>query len=121
MNKKVIRRCFEVAVVGVMFDGRQDILAQLHSSQEDGAELNGRLKREMENRYDSNAVAVEIQSKQVGYIPKALAAKLAPHIDAGDSINVVGVRIIKGDKDGRSVYGVRINVDMEVEKEREAM
>ena len=69
-------RRFEVAVVGVTFEGRQDILAELYSMQEEGTELTGRLKREMENRYDSNAVAVEVEARQVGYIPKALAAKM---------------------------------------------
>lgn len=114
-------RRFEVAVVGVTFEGRQDILAELYKIQEDGTELTGRLKREMENRYDSNAVAVEVEARQVGYIPKALAAKLATRIDTEESIDVVGVRIIKGEKDDRTVYGARIDVEMQVEKEKEAV
>ena len=103
-------KCFEVAVVGVTFEGRQDILADLCSK----TKLTGQLKREADNRYDSNAVAVEVEGKQIGYIPKALAAKLAAHMDAGESIGVVGVRIIEGSKDNRSVYGVRIDIEMEV-------
>jgi len=112
---------FEVAVVGVTFEGRQGILAELYSMQEGGAELTGRLKREKENRYDSNAIAIEVETMQVGYIPKALAAKLAAHIDAGESIGVAGVRIIRGEKDGRTVYGARIDVEMQAENEKEAV
>ncbi len=121
MTEQKKNRRFEVAVVGVTFEGRQDILAELYSIQEDGTNLTGRLKREMENRYDSNAVAVEVEARQIGYIPKALAAKLAAHIDAGESIDVVGVRIIKGEKDDRTVYGVRIDIEMEAENEKEAV
>jgi len=106
-------RRFEVAVVGVTFEGRQGILANLCAMQKESTELTGRLKRESDNRYDSNAVAVEVEGKQIGYVPKALAAKLAVHIDAGETIDVVGVRIIEGNKDGDSVYGVRIDVEME--------
>jgi hypothetical protein len=114
-------RRFEVAVVGVTFEGRQGLLAGLHSKQEEGAVLTGRLKREAGNRYDSNAIAVEADGLPVGYIPKALAAKLATHIDAGELIDVAAVRIIKGDKDGQTVYGARIDVQMQAETEKEAV
>jgi hypothetical protein len=114
-------RRFEVAVVGVTFEGRQDILVKLYSIQEEGTNLTGRLKRESENRYDSNAIAAEVEGRQIGYIPKALAVKLAAHIDAGESLDVVGVRIIKGDKDNRTVYGARIDVEMQAENEKEAV
>jgi hypothetical protein len=114
-------RRFEVAVVGVTFEGRQDLLAELYSMQEEGIELTGRLKREKENRYDSNAIAVEVEAMQVGYIPKALAARLAVHIDAGEFIGVASVRIIRGEKDGRTVYGARIDVEMQAENEKEAV
>lgn len=39
------------------------------------------LKREPDNRYDKNAVAVYIGGKHVGYIPKAENAELARMID----------------------------------------
>jgi hypothetical protein len=83
--------------------------------------LTGQLIREAQNRFDSNAVAVEVGGKQIGYIPKALAAKLAPRIDAGETVDVIGVRIIKGEKDGQAVYGVRIDVEMEAENNKEAV
>ena len=116
------KRRFEGAVVGVTFEGRQDIISELYGAQEDenGVALTGQLTREAQNRFDSNAVAVEVGGKQIGYIPKALAAKLAPRIDSGKPIDVIGVRIIKGEKDGQAVYGVRIDVEMEA-SEKEAV
>lgn len=43
-----------------------------------------RLIREPRNRYDQNAIAVQnIGHTQVGHLPRQIAAKLAPHIDAG--------------------------------------
>ncbi|KAF8502088.1 SNF2 family N-terminal domain-containing protein [Russula emetica] len=42
-----------------------------------------RLIREPQNRYDRNAIAVQnIGRTQVGHIPRQMAAKLAPHMDA---------------------------------------
>ena len=122
MTEQKKSRRFEFSVVGVTFEGRQDLLAKLYAIQEKGdTVLAGRLKREMENRFDPNAVAVEVEANQVGYIPKSLAAKLAARIDTGESIDVVGVRIIKGDKDERTVYGARIDVEIQAENEKEAI
>jgi len=123
MTEPKNKRRFEVAVVGVTFEGRQDIISELCVAQEaeNGIALTGRLIREPQNRFDSNAVAVEVEGKQIGYIPKALAAKLAPRIDAGKLIDVIGVRIIRGEKEGQVVYGVRIDVEMEAESEKEAV
>ncbi|KAI0276598.1 SNF2 family N-terminal domain-containing protein [Russula aff. rugulosa BPL654] len=43
-----------------------------------------RLIREPNNRYDRNAIAVQnIGRTQVGHVPRQMAAKLAPYIDAG--------------------------------------
>lgn len=120
-EQKEINRRFEVAVVGVTFEGRQELLAELYATQEETSEITGRLQREPENRFDPNAIAVSVEGQHIGYIPKALAAKLAAHIDAGDLINVVGVRIIKGDKDGGAVYGARIDVEMQAKNEKEAV
>ncbi len=119
LEQKTSRR-FEVAVVGVTFEGRQGILAELHTEQEGGSWIAGQLQREPENRFDPNAVAVYAGGRHIGFIPKALAAKLAVQMDDGERIEVVGIRIIKGDKDGLAVYGARIDVEMEA-KEKEAV
>lgn len=42
-----------------------------------------RLAREMDNKYDSNAVAVYFGDTHIGYIPKQLNADLAKLLDMG--------------------------------------
>ena len=54
------------------------------------------LKREPELKYDTNAVAIYMPSafgdKQLGYVPRGLAAELAPIIDAGTEVTAVRAR-----------------------------
>jgi hypothetical protein len=54
------------------------------------------LKREPELKYDKNAVAVYLPSKfgdkQLGYVPRGLAADLAPIMDAGTAITACRAR-----------------------------
>lgn len=73
-------------VVGVTYlneDGssRRDIIAGLSSMDK------VRLEREPDNKYDPNAVRVCIlvgdKWQQIGYLPKDVAAELAPEFDAG--------------------------------------
>ena len=59
-----------VPVVGVTFEGRQLILESLYNDQENSVTLTGRLVREPDNKYDPGAIAVEVQSQKVGYIPR---------------------------------------------------
>jgi SWI/SNF-related matrix-associated actin-dependent regulator of chromatin subfamily A3 len=43
------------------------------------------VRREPRNQYDANAIRVDnVQRDQIGHIPRAIAAKLAPYIDSGD-------------------------------------
>ena len=66
----------ETKVVGVTFDNRQDILANLCAG------LKIRLVREPTNPRGRNAIRVErIDGSQLGYINKTLAADLAPVFD----------------------------------------
>lgn len=106
----------EVGVAGVTFDGRQDVLMRLHELQESGRRLEAILTREPDNAYDPNAVAVHIGAKHVGYIPKALAARLALRIDAGEALPVVQARIIRGGDPDRITYGARIHIEMPVKE-----
>ena len=41
------------------------------------------LRRDPENEHDPNAVAVEARGAQVGWVPRELAAELAPELDEG--------------------------------------
>lgn len=68
---------FNTKVVGVSFEGRQDVVAGLRV----GAELT--LVRQPENPYDPNAIAIFCGNLQLGYLRKEIARHLAPQIDAG--------------------------------------
>lgn len=116
----------EVDAVGVKFEGRQDILADLYDYQDDGIKLAAELGREPDNRHDPNAVAVLVRPEgatlhdHVGYIPKALAAKWAARMDAGEEITVRAVRIVRSEKRGGVTYGARIDVELEEHTEEAA-
>jgi len=64
-------------VVGVSLAGRQTVAKSLRP----GDALT--LVRERDNRHDPNAIAVYAGNRQLGYIKKELAARLAPEIDRG--------------------------------------
>ena len=76
---------FHTKVVGVSFENRQETIATLES----GVEL--ALEREPDNEMDANAVAVRVSMSahigasgaKLGYLKSELAARLAPHMDAG--------------------------------------
>ena len=69
---------FNTKVVGVTYENRQDVLASL----EPGVEL--WLRRDSQNKYDANAIAVTLlDGTQLGYLNKHLAKQLAPAMDAG--------------------------------------
>lgn len=115
-------RQYEISVVGVTFDNRQEDLAFLYGQQEVGVQLVGRLRREPENKFDPNAVAVDLGAKDsrfywspVGYVPKALAMKLAAKMDGGTEIRVTQVKVVEGDDS--PTYGVRITVQYENDEE----
>lgn len=67
----------ETTIAGVTFEGRQAQLEEEHV----GNEIT--LKREPANRYDKNAIAVwsRQSKKQLGYVPRRVAAELAPIMD----------------------------------------
>jgi len=70
-------------VAGVTFDGRQEIIGRLS-----GDEI-CQFRPEPENPYDANAIAIYVAtpdgSEHVGYVPKDLAAQIAPFLD-GESL-----------------------------------
>ena len=41
------------------------------------------LRREPENEHDANAIAVDAAGEHVGFVPREIAAELAPELDAG--------------------------------------
>jgi single-stranded-DNA-specific exonuclease len=68
---------FNSKLVGVSFEGRQDVISGLQA----GSELE--LERQPDNPYDPNAIAVRYGNLQVGFIRREIATHLAPRIDAG--------------------------------------
>ena len=51
------------------------------------------LKREPENRHDANAVRVEWNGHQLGYVPRAENRALAAAMDRGDKVEARGARM----------------------------
>ncbi len=68
---------FFTKIVGVSFEGRQDLVAGL----QEGFDL--ALERQANNPHDSNAIAVRYGALQVGFLKKEIAKHLAPAMDAG--------------------------------------
>jgi len=69
---------FYTKVVGVTFEGRQDVIGGLLP----GAPVE--LRREPDNPHDSNAIGVFFGALQTGFLRKEIARRLAPKIDAGE-------------------------------------
>lgn len=90
---------FYTKLVGVTFDNRQKIIAEI--KEKDQVEL----IREVQNKYDHNAIGVYWQGQSVGYLNSRLAAALTNCLDkkeiyeayvskiTGQTINSLGVNI----------------------------
>jgi len=80
-NRRSIELCSKVA--GVTFGNRQQYIKSLSA----GDPLC--LRRERQNQYDPNAIAVyDSMEHHLGYVPKDLASKLAPLMDSGEQLQV---------------------------------
>jgi single-stranded-DNA-specific exonuclease len=95
---------FNTKIVGVTFEGRQDLIAGLQPGQE------LELVRQPDNAFDPNAVAVHFGRLQLGFMRKPIAARIAPNIDAGERYRAE-VRHITGG--GTRSVGVNIWVTRE--------
>lgn len=101
-------------LVGVTFEGRQDLIKELSGSEE------LRFRREPDNEYDKNAVAVDAlikgevaygeDWKPVGYIAKDKNTELAKILDDGKHAQVKIGDITGGDD---KAYGVNIEIEYE--------
>lgn len=99
------RDSFPTKVMGVSFEGRQDMVAGLVP----GLELE--LKRQPDNPVDSNAIAVYYGALQIGFLRKQIAKHLAPLIDGGIRYRA-RIEHVTGGRDGKN-YGVNIRVERE--------
>lgn len=104
---------FHTKIVGVTFEGRQEVIK---SKCKEGIELE--LRREPDNKYDKNAVAVCVSydddidgtsgKEQIGYLNKDLAAEIAPLMDSGIGYKCVIENITGGSND--MSYGVNVMI-----------
>lgn len=92
---------FFTKIVGVTFEGRQDIVRSLR----EGDIL--ALERQPENPYDANAIVVQYGQLQLGFIRREIASQLAPLIDAGRNYRVTAASVTGG---GTRSIGVNIHV-----------
>jgi single-stranded-DNA-specific exonuclease len=93
---------FFTKIVGVTFEGRQNIVAGLRGDEP------VELVRRPDNEHDPNAIEVRFGMLQLGYLRREIARRLAPRIDAGDSY-VANVSGVTGGRNGRST-GVNLHV-----------
>lgn len=92
-------------LVGVTFEGRQSVISILKGKEP------LRVRREAENEYDPNAVAVDVQVNDewlpIGYIAKDKNLEIAKSLDAGIEVQIVLSTITGG---GGKSFGINIEL-----------
>ncbi len=96
---------FHTKIVGVSFEGRQDVAAGLRVD----AALE--LVRQPDNPFDPNAIAVHFGALQIGFISRGIATHVAPHIDAGVRY---AARVASLTGGGDKHFGVNVFVERDV-------
>ena len=79
-----------LVVAAVAGAGRHHAAALARSQAGPGAALT--LRRDPANLHDAHAIAVEAGGEQLGWVPRELAATLAPELDAGRPWSAVVLR-----------------------------
>ena len=102
----------ETKVAGVTYGNRQRAIERLAMYAPEAVSI--RLEREQSNDHDRNAVAVwaAVEGKgsyHMGYLPRALAAFIAPLMDAGKAVNAL-FREVRGGYESWMSLGLRIEV-----------
>ena len=99
------KREWKTKLVGVTFDNRQEAI-------ENHARMNSRyrLVRQPDNKFDSNAVMVTANGRDIGYVPGRLAAELAPIIDNGTKLKVHFLRKLINEKDLSKPTGIMVRI-----------
>jgi single-stranded-DNA-specific exonuclease len=92
---------FNTKVVGVSFEGRQDVVAGVRP----GAPLE--LRRQPDNAYDPNAIGVWLGALQLGFLKREIAARIAPNVDGGERYTAEVTALTGG---GRRSFGINIYV-----------
>ncbi|HTW83712.1 MAG TPA: DEAD/DEAH box helicase [Candidatus Sulfotelmatobacter sp.] len=92
---------FNTKVVGVTFEGRQDVVGALRA----GEALE--LRRHADNAFDPNAIGVWYGSLQLGFVKREIAARIAPNLDAGERYTAEVTAVTGG---GARSFGINIYV-----------
>ncbi|WP_158582915.1 HIRAN domain-containing protein [Lysinibacillus yapensis] len=75
-----------IKVAGISYENRQEHIEKMTGEEEI------ELKREKENEFDENAIAIYVTlengKEKIGYIPADLAGKLAKIMDSGDELHI---------------------------------
>ena len=102
----------ETKVAGVTYGNRQKAIERLARYAPEAVSI--RLEREANNTHDRNAVAVwaAVEGKgayHMGYLPRALAAFVAPLMDAGKAVGAL-FKEVRGGYEPYMNYGLRVEV-----------
>jgi single-stranded-DNA-specific exonuclease len=92
---------FYTKVVGVTFEGRQDVIGGLLPG------VPVELRREPDNAHDPNAVGVFFGALRIGFIRREISRRLAPRFDAGERYRAEIGSVTGG---GRRSFGVNLHV-----------
>ena len=95
---------FNTKVVGVSFEGRQDVVAGVRP----GAAIE--LRRDAANVHDQNAIGVWYGALQLGFLKRPIAARIAPNIDAGERYTAEVTAVTGG---GTRSFGINLYVTRE--------
>jgi single-stranded-DNA-specific exonuclease len=95
---------FNTKVVGVTFEGRQDVVSSLRPG--DPLEL----RRDAANVHDPNAIGVWFGGLQLGFVRREIAARIAPNVDAGERYTAAVTAVTGGRTRsfGINVYVTRV-------------
>lgn len=105
-----LRPALYTKVVGVTFEGRQEVVAQLRP----GEPL--RLVREPANPHDAHAVrVVREDGTSVGYLSATVAGRLSPQMDRGARYRATVASVTGG---GDRHLGVNVRLELEEDAER---
>lgn len=99
-------------LVGVTFEGRQDVIKSLRGKEP------LRVRREKDNKYDPRAVAVDVYKDDewipIGYIAKDKNKDISETLDAGNTVYISISDITGG---GDMSYGVNISLEYKLTEE----
>src|SRR3989304_2352144 len=113
------RKTYVTYVAGVSFENRQETINQLRI----GDTL--KVTRDYKNQFDPNALCVYTRTyESVGFIPKELAAEIAPVFDEFSSVPALAVempaKIVRVERIERGLLGLQISFKLPTKDDEDA-